>query len=381
MPLYRSWIIKVLICGGGVIGTSTAYFLSQRGVEVSVVERTGLANAASGKSGGFLALDWCDGSPLAPLARRSFNLHAELATTLECDWGYRRVKTLSVVSSIHQDMSRYRRLDAPAWLGEDSVVYRQLGTTDNTAQLHPAMFTKAMMAAATNHGATLIEGCIDGLLSSPDKQRVTGAIVNGAEVFADAVVIAMGPWSILACQWLPLPATHGLKGHSLVFKYKPSPESLFVELEWKSGMMTQPEINPRPDGTTYVCGLSGEDLLPVDPANVLPEPGASDTLREMTRRISPELGSSEILAEQACYRPATQDGLPLIGAVSGPTGAYIATGHNVWGMLNAPATGEALTELILGDGETTVDLRPFDPGRMAALAPDDVSPRLRGAVA
>ena len=146
-------------------------------------------------------------------------------------------------------------------------------------------------------------------------------------------------------------------------------------------MMTQPEINPRPDGTTYVCGLSGEDLLPVDPANVLPEPGASDTLREMTRRISRELGASEILAEQACYRPATQDGLPLIGAVSGPTGAYIATGHNVWGMLNAPATGEALTELILGDGETTVDLRPFDPGRMAALAPDDVSPRLRGAVA
>ena len=79
--------MKVLICGGGVIGTSTAYFLSQRGVEVSVVERTGLANAASGKSGGFLALDWCDGSPLAPLARRSFDLHAELAAKLDSDWG------------------------------------------------------------------------------------------------------------------------------------------------------------------------------------------------------------------------------------------------------------------------------------------------------
>jgi glycine/D-amino acid oxidase-like deaminating enzyme len=72
--------MRVLICGGGVIGTSIAYFLSCRGVAATVIERTGLACAASGKAGGFLALDWCDGTPLEPLARRSFALHAQLAT-------------------------------------------------------------------------------------------------------------------------------------------------------------------------------------------------------------------------------------------------------------------------------------------------------------
>ena len=56
--------MKVLICGGGVIGASIAYFLSLRGIETIVVERTGVANAASGKSGGFLARDWCDGTPV-----------------------------------------------------------------------------------------------------------------------------------------------------------------------------------------------------------------------------------------------------------------------------------------------------------------------------
>ena len=61
--------MKVIICGDSVIGTSIAYFLNQRGVEVVVVERTGVANAASGKSGGFLAHDWCDGSLLAPQLR------------------------------------------------------------------------------------------------------------------------------------------------------------------------------------------------------------------------------------------------------------------------------------------------------------------------
>jgi len=363
--------MKVLICGGGVIGTSIAYFLSQRNVEAVVVERTGIANAASGKSGGFLALDWSDGSPLAPLSRRSFQLHAELAAGLDRDWGYRRVETLSVISSTHQDVSRYRKQTAPEWLGEDSVVHSQIGTPDTTAQLSPAAFTNAMMDAAKENGANLVEGCVDGILFNADGSRAIGAVVDGTEITADAVVVAMGPWSILACQWLPLPATYGLKGHSLVFEYEPSAESLFVELEWKSGMMTQPEINPRPDGTTYVCGLTGDDPLPVDPAKVLPEPGASETLREMTARISPALGAAKILAEQACYRPATQDGLPLLGRVPGIAGAYVATGHNVWGMLNAPATGEAMAELI-GGGETTVDLRPFDPGRMAALDPSAV---------
>jgi glycine/D-amino acid oxidase-like deaminating enzyme len=89
--------MRVLICGGGVIGASLAYFLSRRGVQVVVIERTGVACAASGKSGGFLALDWCDGSPLEHLARRSFALHQSLADELGGDWGYRRLDTYATL--------------------------------------------------------------------------------------------------------------------------------------------------------------------------------------------------------------------------------------------------------------------------------------------
>ena len=69
-----------------------------------------------------------------------------------------------------------------------------------------------------------------------------------------------------------------------------------------------------------------------------------------------------MLASQACHRPVTQDGLPLIGRVPGLEGAYVATGHSVWGILNAPATGEAVAELILDGAARTVDLAAFDPG-------------------
>ena len=73
-----------------MIGACIAYFLARRGVDVTVVERTGVACAASGKAGGFLALDWCAGSPLDALARRSFTLHAELAREMDGDWAYQR---------------------------------------------------------------------------------------------------------------------------------------------------------------------------------------------------------------------------------------------------------------------------------------------------
>ena len=89
----------------------------------------------------------------------------------------------------------------------------------------------------------------------------------------------------------------------------------------------------------------------------------------MCRSISPALAAAPILARQACFRPVTEDGLPLIGAVPGVEGAYVATGHSVWGMLNAPATGEAMAELILDGAARHVDLAPFAPGRLPTLDP------------
>jgi glycine/D-amino acid oxidase-like deaminating enzyme len=97
-----------VICGGGIMGASIAFYLSKLGLAATVVEREAVACAASGapppaarhrsaargasarprahlhlaaagKAGGFLALDWNDGSPVGPLARKSYALHQELA--------------------------------------------------------------------------------------------------------------------------------------------------------------------------------------------------------------------------------------------------------------------------------------------------------------
>jgi glycine/D-amino acid oxidase-like deaminating enzyme len=364
--------MRVLICGGGVIGTSIAYFLSLRSVEAVVIEGTGVACAASGKSGGFLALDWCDGSPLAPLARRSFELHARLAAEFEGRWGYRRLTTLGLALSARRKLGWSRGAPVPDWVAPDALLQQRLGSMETTAQIDPGAFTSGMMRAAADRGARLQMGRVTGLARSPGSNGVTGVLVDGDLVEGDAVVIAMGPWSVLACEWLPLPAVYGLKGHSLVFRSTGgvSPHALFVDYEAEDGSVDSPEVFPRPDGTTYVCGLSSEAPLPLDPAEVVPDPGACERLRAMTARFAPALAGAEVVAAQACHRPVSRDGLPLIGPVPGIDDAYVATGHSVWGMLNAPATGEAMAELILEGGTGTVDLSAFDPARLSPLKDD-----------
>lgn len=356
--------MRVVICGAGVIGACTAYFLSLRRIEVVVVERTGVACAASGKSGGFLALDWCDGTALNRLARRSFALHADLAATLDGSrWGYRRLSTWSVAAGRAEGPRRDAA--APDWLGGGAVVQGQLGTPATTAQVHPGRFTEAMLQAAVGRGARLLSGRVTGFGLDAAGSTVASVEVEAQEIQADAVVIAMGPWSMAACRWLPLPPVFGLKGNSVLFRTEVgiSPDALFVELA-ADGTLHTPEVFPRDDGTTYVCGLSSQQVLPEDPASVVPDAGAREALREMTQAFAPGLAACPITATQACYRPVTQDGLPLLGPVPGVAGAFVATGHSVWGILNAPASGEALAELIVDGATRIVDLRRFDPARL-----------------
>ncbi|HUA51611.1 MAG TPA: FAD-dependent oxidoreductase [Candidatus Sulfotelmatobacter sp.] len=363
---------RVVICGGGVIGAAIAYFLARRGARPIVVERHAVAGAASGKSGGFLALDWCRGSPLDALARRSFALHAALARDIGDDWGYRRLATYGGYA-VETDA---RGPAGRTWLGEGVAVTGRLGSPDTTALVEPRAFTTGLMRAAEAQGAVLRIGTVVGLVRDADAAPVRGvALADGDVVAGDAVVIAMGPWSVVAARWLPMPAVFGYKGHSLVLATGAAipPEALFLEYQEAGGEILTPEMFPRADGTTFVCAISALGPLPVDPAAVAPEPGAHARLEAMCRRLSPVLGAAPIVARQACFRPVTEDGLPLIGAVPGVPGVYVATGHNVWGMLNGPATGEAMAELILDGAARTVDLTPFDPRRLSPLDPARLS--------
>ena len=81
----------------------------------------------------------------------------------------------------------------------------------------------------------------------------------------------MGPWSVLASDWMNLPAVYGQRSPSIVYNtgLDVPAHALFLECE-DQGEAVSIEVFPRADGSAHVTALSEFAPLPLDPANVRP---------------------------------------------------------------------------------------------------------------
>ena len=118
-------------------------------------------------------------------------------------------------------------------------------------------------------------------------------------------------------------------------------------------------------GEVYICGMSADAEVPDDPESIVADPESIRTLKRVAGNVSSHLveGEARVKAEQACFLPCTDDGVPIIGEVPGVKGCFVATGHSCWGILNGPATGAAVAELVLDGCASIVDLTVFSPSR------------------
>lgn len=351
---------NVVVCGGGIIGCATAYYLSEldvdKSLKITVVEREGVACHSSGKAGGFLALDWNDHSPVGPLARLSYKMHEELSQSLrnqvDEDVGYRCVNTFSLEARASK--AKQQPSGKPeSWTDGNIVRKKPMGDVQTTSQVHPFLLTNALMKAALQKGATLTVGKVVNGVAVADGNQVTKVLFNdGTSLDADVVVIALGAWSSLARDFFPLcktlPVIRGSRAHSIILEADVPPEAMFLNFTDSSNRSKDSEIYPRPDGTVYVCGEDDDEPLPDDPKEVAARAGAGENLQNIAGEVSSVLKAAKIKAKQACYLPCSPDGLPVIGRIPGYEGAFIATGHGCWGILNGPATGKCMAQMILG---------------------------------
>ncbi|MDX6556297.1 MAG: hypothetical protein QOD86_2492 [Miltoncostaeaceae bacterium] len=357
---------RIVICGAGAIGASTAYFLTRRGARPVIVDRARPGAAASGRAAGFLAVDWNVGTPLDALSRASFALHRELAEALGPErLGYRPTDAIMVAAADEGDLERYRRLPNPGWLDGNVAAHEEIGTVETTAQVNPLSFTRTLVEEAVAAGAELVTGVVDGLALDASG-AVTGISVDGAHRVADAVVLALGPWTSQAQRWIALPQVFGSRSASIVLGADVPPQVVFSEYVSPRGERKTVEIYPRAGGAVYVNGHPEHEGLPDDPDAIVANAASCDELHRIAGVHSSALREAEILVRSACYRPLTVDGVPLIGPVPGVPGAYLATGHASWGILNAPATGRMVSEMILDGRSHSLDAGPFALTRLPA---------------
>ena len=353
-------------------GCALAYFLTLRGCKPTVIECAGVASAASGKGGGFLARDWGSGST-TQLHHVSFALHEEIAGALSVS-SYRRIPVLSVEPGHRNKRTQRSGCD---WLDGD-FDNSQVMDQDGGAQVDPAELCHKLMEAALAQGAIMVQGTVEGVetatvegLDGEPLQAVSGVRVDGQVIPATDFVVTMGPWSVLAQEWfgVPIPIT-GIKSTSIVFTgTEVEPFALFCGEDDRFN--THLEVYPRTSGSVYVCGVGGSEHVspdrlrageyppsdvPADPARAEAAAASIGTMSSTFRGRTPDI-------VQACMRPCPPDGLPLMGKISHLRGAYISAGHNCWGILWAPVSGKAMSEVVLDGAASCVDLAPFSPMR------------------
>jgi len=359
---------RIVIVGGGIIGCSTAYFLTKLGQKnVTLVEAVEVAHAASGRAGGFLALDWCDSGKSGALARRSFKLHETLGSELAAECGYRKMQTLSIglaERNCSDAKSKQRKCSKPEWVDGDVLSSDVIGTTKTTAQVHPKLLTKAFITNAVKNGANLV-----------NKRVISGKIVDNVVkgvilednscINADIVILCLGPWANQGLDWFGIrkKLVTGIRGHSITINVDGNSNidntALFLSSKG------DPEVYPRPDGTVYVCGTAASEYVPLpdNPKDVIHDPSTCQQIKSLAGQVCQELHDADNFSPSACYLPHSEDGTPIIGQVPNRSGLFMAAGHSCWGILQGPATGEALAELISIGKSSYVDLSPFDPAR------------------
>ena len=89
------------------------------------------------------------------------------------------------------------------------------------------------------------------------------------------------------------------------------------------------------------------------------------SILERAQRFVPSVGVASIGATRVCARPLSQDERPLVGAVPGVDGLYVAAGHGPWGISTGPAAATLLTDLI--DGRRSAPPPALDPARFGPI--------------
>lgn len=369
----------IIIIGGGIIGCTTAYYLSRHPsyssstTKITVLEASahGVAQGASGKAGGLVA-KWAYPRELVNI---SFPEHVKLADEHNGKerWGWRfvscgswegrgedltdnvgigvgtgrRRKSLEKKVGLETSpeiVSRREQSGHPddlSWVKEHlTESFSPMSAPDGTAQVHPYLFTTSMMDLAVEKGATLLRGSVTTI--ERENGRVTGVRYNDPSddsskvIPATCVILSAGAWSPSIEPSLPISA---IRAHSVTVRPNPgvtiAPYVLFTEIALPHGRLVTPEIYARPDNEIYACGPGDDSPLPTNVDDVEVDQAACQSVWEHVASISKEFREATLVKRQACFLPVVhidvKGGGPIIGeAREIAKGVYIATGHSCW---------------------------------------------------
>ena len=379
---------RIVIVGGGVVGSSIAWHLRTGGFEgeVVVVERDPTYRRASS----FLAMGGVRqqfGSAanirLAQYSVRFYERFDNAMRTPEHQpraWfrqrGYLFLANDDNAGRLERRYERQRalgarveRVDVDAIhslvpdLAVDDIRFGVFGPDDGYA--NPREVLAGFRHAAAAAGAACVTGEVTHLGVAAGRVRGV-TLQDGTELEARAVVNAAGPFAArlaaLADLELPVqPVRQHLFRCALPHRW-PYRFPVVIDpggVHWRHD---DPVVSGDPD--RIIVARTRLDEPPGENFECDRDRWTGDFRPPLLARL-PAFEAAELVEGWAGLYEMTPDHNPLLGEHPQLEGFYLANGFSGHGLMMAPATGAALAELLTTGASTRVDIRAFDPGRFA----------------
>jgi glycine/D-amino acid oxidase-like deaminating enzyme len=369
--------MKAIVIGAGVVGTSVAYHLAKKGVDVTVLERDYVGAGTSGTTFAWTNANRKPPRPYYELNRAGMAGHIALRDQLKGDW----FRVTGNVEWYHDESDRrvhQERVERLLSWGYDArwISIRELGELEADIDLSvvrdapiafypdeglvdPVRFAAYLMReAAQRHKARIVLGVRIARLERSGG-RIVRALSDSGDVYeGDIFVNCTGRWiNDITAQnpdlFIPTAPTAGM----LIFT-PPAPTTL-------SRPVHAPDVNIRPDGAGRLMLRSNEGdenvtfESPRDPMTP-----AVIKIMNAARKLLPCLGNMKAEAVRIALRSIPADDLTVIGTLPGIDGYYVCMTHS--GVTLAPVLGQiTANEITNSNLATTLNLEPFRPHRFA----------------
>ncbi|MGH7121008.1 MAG: NAD(P)/FAD-dependent oxidoreductase [Acetobacteraceae bacterium] len=413
---------SVVVIGGGIIGTATAFFLARKGIAVALCEKGEIAAEQSSRNWGWCRKMGRDPREI-PLIIEALRLWPELDTLTGRETGYRQCGIVYLCKTKAELEKREAWLEVarPYQIGSRMLSSAELGGvlpdlkgswagglfTPTDGRAEPSKAAPAIAEAARAHGAAVLTRCaVRGVETQAG--RISGVVTEGGPIACTSVVLAGGVWSrlFLGNLGLRLPQlrvvsavmrTEKLDGGPEVsaagegFGYRKRLDGGYTIANWSNNRfdITPDALRFFPDflpalrleysalrlrvGPRFIEEWKTprrwrldqptpfERIRTLDPE---PDPVILDQAKETVAAAFPAFRNMRIAERWGGAIDVTPDAVPVISPIEKLPGLFVATGFSGHGFGIGPGAGLLMANLVSGE-TPVVDPTPFRFSRFA----------------
>lgn len=405
---------KILIVGGGAMGTSVALSAAKRcdplTEPVILIEKGTLGSGSSGRTGAVIHQGYRE-RPLAGMARDALKVYAGMHRLVGRNVGYKRTGVLVVAGTDPEaiatlqrnvEMQRSLGINVKVMTAQEmraicpgiSVDDAAMGSYEpDGGYVEPRRTIDTFAALARSYGASTRTG-VENPTVLVENGRAVGVATSEGEFRAPNVVLATGPWTGVILKELGVEMPLRVVRIEETFFEMPDPPALEdvdesidddIETRFQPDPLdlmpaAHPVILDQAQGLHMRCepkakrtriGRIGFDGLPeLERPESLNEE-VSDDFRNWASPLlldrMPVYGEMEPRGDQAAWITLTPDQRPIVGQVKEIPGLYVVTGFSGNDFQLAPSIGEGLAQMILGQPVSAIDEEFFSPSRFATV--------------